>query len=313
MPSSLRRRRGAVASAAEAAPAHHEPYAPYAHYVYPEHLRAALADLPAAPGVYRFYGAREDWPLYIGKSINIRSRVLAHFRTVAEATLLRQTQSIRYQRTAGEVGALLLESRLIKAEQPLHNQKLRRSRLLCAWQIGAGAAPVLVNARATDFAADHGARPLYGLFQSRRAAQEWLRTLVDAHGLCPNLVGLSSTVAGRPCFGFQIKQCRGACCGQESRAEHDARLLAAAASWQVRAWPYPGAVALIERDGPHQEFHVLRNWCHLGTVATEPEARALQQVAAYFDVDAYKILVRPVLAALTGAPDAPAVCVFEPA
>ena len=84
------------------------------YYEYPEHLRAALADMPAAPGVYTFHGAEGDLPLYIGKSVNLRNRLLAHLRTPDEARMLRQTRRISHIRTAGEIGALLLEARLIK-------------------------------------------------------------------------------------------------------------------------------------------------------------------------------------------------------
>ena len=68
-------------------------------YAYPEHLREQLVGLPAAPGVYLFHGdASFSMPLYIGKSINIRSRVMAHLRTPAEAAMLRQSVRISFFR-----------------------------------------------------------------------------------------------------------------------------------------------------------------------------------------------------------------------
>lgn len=41
-------------------------------------------------GVYQFHGESETLPLYIGKSVNIRSRVLSHLRTADEASMLRR-------------------------------------------------------------------------------------------------------------------------------------------------------------------------------------------------------------------------------
>ncbi|PUX42228.1 endonuclease, partial [Cronobacter sakazakii] len=79
-------------------------------YEYPEHLRPWLDDLPKHPGVYVFHGESETMPLYIGKSVNIRSRVLSHLRTPDEASMLRQSRRITFIRTAGEIGALLLEA-----------------------------------------------------------------------------------------------------------------------------------------------------------------------------------------------------------
>lgn len=255
---------------------------------------ANLAELPAACGVYVFHG-EGALPLYIGKSINIRSRVLAHLREPAEARLLAQTCRISWQRTAGEVGALLLESRWVKERQPLFNKRLRRSRSLCAWTLespGQTATPALrlVHSREVDFARSPG---LFGLFGSAHAAQQSLRTLAQEQRLCLARVGLESR-SSRGCFARQLGRCA-LCGGQESVADHDARLSAALVEWQVQAWPFEGAVGLVERDGDWVQTHVLQHWAYLGTV----EGRALQlpdkHRAPPFDLDGYRILVRPVL------------------
>ncbi len=107
-------------------------------YEYPEHLRPWLEALPKHPGVYVFHGESEAMPLYIGKSINIRSRVLSHLRTPDEAAMLRQSRRITWQLAAGEIGALLLEARLIKEQQPLFNKRLRRNKQLCSLLLKAG-------------------------------------------------------------------------------------------------------------------------------------------------------------------------------
>lgn len=79
-------------------------------YEYPEHLRPWLEALPKQPGVYFFHGDSDTMPLYIGKSVNIRSRVMSHLRTPDEASMLRQSRRITWIETAGELGALLLEA-----------------------------------------------------------------------------------------------------------------------------------------------------------------------------------------------------------
>jgi predicted GIY-YIG superfamily endonuclease len=119
-------------------------------YEYPEHLRPFLSALPAVPGVYLFHSESDTMPLYIGKSVNIRSRVMAHLRTPNEAAMLRQAKRISWICTAGEIGALLLEARLIKEQQPLFNKRLRRNRQLCALQLTDRTVQV-VYARDIDF------------------------------------------------------------------------------------------------------------------------------------------------------------------
>lgn len=132
-------------------------------YEYPEHLRPWLEALPKLPGVYQFHGDSDTMPLYIGKSVNLRSRVLSHLRTPEEAAMLRQSRRITWQRTAGELGALLLEARLIKEQQPLFNKRLRRNKQLCAWLL-ADSRPQIVYAREVDFSHQ---QHLYGLFANR--------------------------------------------------------------------------------------------------------------------------------------------------
>lgn len=264
-------------------------------YVYPEHLRTALEGIPSAPGVYVFHGEEGDLPLYIGKSVNLRHRVMSHLRNADEALMLRQSKRISYIRTAGEIGALLLEASMIKQQQPLLNQKLRRSRQLCSLQMQAGKLAV-VYSKDVNFANEPD---LYGLFASRQSALQSLRDLADLQKLCYGLLGLEKLAKGKPCFRAMVRQCAGACRGNESREVHDARLIDALEGLRVSCWPFPGAVGLVERHGDDYQMHVIRNWTYLGSV-TDPksattEAKKFARMAAGFDADGYKILCKPIL------------------
>ena len=283
-------------------PAHRHPdFDPPRHYEYPAHLRDMVADMPAASGVYIFHGEDGDLPLYIGKSINLRSRVLSHLRNPEEAHLLRQTRRISHIRTAGEIGALLLEASLIKQQQPLLNKKLRRNRQLCSLRLVEGQ-PEVVYSKDVNFATEPA---LFGLFASRHAAIECLYQLADQHRLCCGALGLEKLKPGRACFRAMIKLCGGVCCGHESAEAHGQRLLISLESLRVACWPYPGAIGLTERyeevggddalaEGNCQ-IHVIRNWCYLGSVSDLAKARALSAMAVGFDADGYKILCRAIL------------------
>lgn len=260
-------------------------------YEYPEHLRASLLDMPAKPGVYIFHPAEGALPLYIGKSVNLRSRLLSHLRNPDEARLLRQAARISHIRTAGEIGALLLEAQLIKQQQPLYNQKLRRNRQLCALQLNDGV-PEVVYSKDMDFAATPN---LYGLYASRTGALQALRELADAHQLCYAELGLEKLPQGRPCFRHMLRKCNGVCCGLESEATHAQRLRTALETLRVATWPYPGAIGLEEVCDDMRQIHVVHNWCYLGSAPGLRAARKLAKVAAGFDADGYKILCRPIL------------------
>ncbi|MBI3486510.1 GIY-YIG nuclease family protein, partial [Candidatus Daviesbacteria bacterium] len=92
-----------------------------------------LSTLPESSGVYIFLGSN-NLPLYIGKSINIKERVMSHFssdlRSNLEMKISQQIERIETITTTGELGALLKESSLIKKMQPLYNRKLRISKKL---------------------------------------------------------------------------------------------------------------------------------------------------------------------------------------
>jgi excinuclease Cho len=257
----------------------------------PAHLRPFLDELPQAPGVYVFHGEEGDLPLYIGKSINLRQRVLSHLRTADEARMLRQSRRISHIRTAGEIGALLLEAAMIKQQHPLFNQKLRRTKQLYSLRLQDGV-PQIVHATDLNFARTPD---LYGLYASRHAAIEGLRALAEAQRLCWGMLGLEKRKAGSPCFRAMLKQCAGACCGGESLQAHQQRLLAALQDLRVVCWPYAGAVGLVERDGDLVQIHVVNHWCYLGSAATREQALALAAPEPGFDADGYKILCKPLL------------------
>ena len=274
-------------------------FEPGREFQYPEHLREQAAGAPAAPGVYTFHGQPGDLPLYIGKSVNLRARLLSHLRNPDEDRMLRQTRAISFERTAGEIGALLLEAQQIKQQQPLFNQKLRRNKQLCALRLSADGKPEVVHSKDIDFALTP---ELFGLYPSRHAALEGLRALADEHRLCYAALGLEQPAGGRGCFRSMLKQCAGVCCGRESEAEHRERLLAALDGLRIACWPHSGAIGLVERwpaeaaaGDAMLQIHVVRNWCYLGSAANLEQARALGQVAAGFDADGYKILCRPLL------------------
>jgi DNA polymerase-3 subunit epsilon len=268
----------------------------------PTHLASdALDDIPDTPGVYLFHG-ENDIPLYVGKSVHLRQRVLSHFnadhRLYKDMRLSSQVHRLEWRETAGEVGALLLEARLVKDLQPIHNRVLRRQRELCAWLLRSGTAghlqPVLAYASELDFGR---ADRLYGLFSSRRKAETVLHELAETHQLCLVTMGLESRLqANKPCFAYQLRRCRGACVGGEKIELHQSRLEAALNSLKVKTWPYRAAVGLIESgaDGRH-EVHVIHNWCYLGTARSESELWDLLNKAPArpaFDMDTYKILSR---------------------
>ena len=161
---------------------------------------AVLDELPEAPGVYLFFGDN-DVPLYVGKSVNLRLRVAAHFsgdlRATKDARIVQQIRRLEWKETAGELGALLEEARLVKTLLPVHNRALRRKSELCGfvWNAAPAQPPRLVSMAEVEFA---NTENVYGVFRSPSAARETLRNLARAHELC--LIALGLEKGEGPCF-----------------------------------------------------------------------------------------------------------------
>lgn len=265
-----------------------------AHPSLPPHLDASiLEDLPEGPGVYLFY-AENNLPLYIGKAKDIRQRVLSHFAgdhsSAKEMAIAQQVRRIDWVETAGEIGALLKESALVKQLQPTHNRLLRKNDETCTWMLvdeGEGwLRPQLVLASDLEFDIRTAC---YGLFKTTKEANEVLRAQAESHNLCDILLGLEKAKPGKPCFGHQLKRCKGACVGKEPLAKHTMRLMTALTGLKLVSWPFPGPALIREGD----EAHLIEGWRYLGTARSDEELHALlDNPRPAFDRDAYKLLAK---------------------
>ena len=277
------------------------------HPTLPPHLDANLLDdMPETPGVYLFYGDN-DLPLYIGKSVNIRARVLSHFSrdhaSTKEMRISQEIKHIEWLTTAGDFSALMLESRLVKERQPIYNRQLRNERQLCSWKLNANplGKNLLELVRENDInPAELGI--LFGTFKSKHQALETLSNIAEAHQLCPRLVGLEAWAKGA-CFSSQIKRCKGACCGGEALEMHYLRLQTALMAHKLKTWPFAGKIAIKERSSENDktQMHVFHHWTYLGSAENEQELAEIEEkpVKLKFDLDTYKLLIKALNSAKT--------------
>ncbi len=283
----------------------------------PPELPAGLADeLPELSGVYRFYG--EDAALlYVGKSRNIRKRVLEHFaaahRSAAEQRLAQLVRRVDWTETAGELGALLIEARAVKTDRPLHNRRLRGTDAQWTLRLApCEGAPSRLEIIELDALDAEARAEVYGLYRDRRAAARAVEEIVRAHQLCARSLGVERGAGAQAdtgsCFAYQLKRCRGACVGREPPALHDTRVRLALAALRLKPWPYAGRILVVERDWRGQEdLHVLEGWRYLGTVQEPEHAHRLDADAVPFDPDVYRILKK-----FLSTPDAACIVELKP-
>ena len=248
-----------------------------------------LDNLPESPGIYIFYDAKGS-PLYVGKSINIKERVLSHFSSdylsSTEMKIAQQIQSIETVVTTGELGALIKEAQLIKKLQPLYNRRLRTLHKLT----------VIKRIESTDTykrvtietlnSLDLETIPfIVGIFRSQKRAKEFLIRQAKRYQLCEKLLGVEKTNGS--CFGYRLGLCKGACIEKESPTIYNLRHSMAFAASEFQPWPFPGPILIEEKSElrEQKELFLVDKWCFLGSLASGDAP--LEPV---FDLDTYKIL-----------------------
>jgi DNA polymerase-3 subunit epsilon len=255
----------------------------------PEHFPPGLADeLPEGPGVYRLFGENDEL-LYIGKSHSLRTRIMGHFTheqtELKEQKKARLTRRIDWLETAGILGAQLKEAQWIKAQRPAYNKRVKSA---------TDSVTMKLEGQAVRFVAIEGMQPgeladCFGLFHSQKDARKALTDIARAHSLCLKVLGLEEGAGA--CCGYPLLKCKGACVGKEPVLLHGMRLQMACSALKLKAWPFPGRIALKEGQS---EYHVLDHWAYLGTAHSEEEFAELSGMitAGAFDAEVYRILVR---------------------
>lgn len=179
-----------------------------------------VESLPSVTGVY--YIHREDGKIiYIGKSKNIRRRVNQHFTGSTHKCKKIQLEvfMVTYEETGSELIALLKESQEIKHHQPIYNRSQRKS--IFQWALYAETdAQGYINLKLQK--ADGRKREITA-FTTFQEGKNALFRISDQYKLCQKLNGIYQT--NSHCFQYTIKECNGACIGQESPETYNPRVM----------------------------------------------------------------------------------------
>jgi DNA polymerase III subunit epsilon len=255
----------------------------------PPTLTTELIDsLPEKPGVYTFYD-QKGLPIYIGKSKNIKDRVVSHFlqaTTVAKETKIFQSiYSIETKTTDGELGALLLESQLIKQHQPLLNRKLKQTNyFLAITQDKTTDGYLKIKTQELSLVTEEKLSEILAIFRTKRQLEDRLLELAEEFKLCKKLLGIEKSKGN--CFGYHLGTCNGACVGKELPVRYNLRFTEAFIKTKIREWPFSGPIAIREGD----TTHIIFRWCYVRAIDTHLPAEEDSSKQPLFDYDAYKIL-----------------------
>lgn len=186
-----------------------------------EHLTIEdIQKLPEACGTYYFFD-EEQQLIYIGKSKDIRHRVLSHLGNTTTKKALEMKQkihSISYELTGSELIALLKESGEIKEHKPRYNRAQKRSSAY--WGLYKGKDQFGYITFSLKKISETGDDPV-SCYNNIKEAREMLTKMVGKHWLCQKLSGLYQTDGA--CFHHSIRQCNGACIQAESVSAYNKR------------------------------------------------------------------------------------------
>ena len=191
-----------------------------------ESLQTKIDALPHLPGVYQFFDAKGTI-IYIGKAKNLKKRVSSYFVKTPDspktAILVRQIVDIRYIVVKTENDALLLESNLIKRFLPRYNLMLKYGTTYPYLCITKEDFPRVFKTRKTLPNCE-----LFGPYSiagTLNALLELIKTIYPVRS-CKLPLTEESIAKKRYklCLEYHIKNCRGVCCGLQSKADYNAMI-----------------------------------------------------------------------------------------
>jgi DNA polymerase III subunit epsilon len=167
--------------------------------------------LPSKTGIYYIHNENGDL-IYIGKSKNIKKRVNQHFTGTSSKSkkIQRDVYAVTYEETGSELIALLKESEEIKVNKPIYNRAQRKSIFQYAlYSFKNENGYLALRVEKAD-----GRKKEITSFTSLQEGKNALFRITEKYHLCQKINGLYETK--NACFQYKIKECNGACIGEES-------------------------------------------------------------------------------------------------
>ncbi len=182
-----------------------------------------LQSLPESIGVYYFYDVYGTI-IYVGKSINIRSRIMQHFSQINAKSekLMRLANDIDIVETGSELIALLLESEEIKMLNPQIN-KAQKTRLypyiLYSWKDDTGYLHLGIKKESSKSRVSEKTLSYCSSLQSGKSILSFIR---EEFQLCEEKIGVQGDKLKR-CIYHSMGECYGACMQIESPIDYNSR------------------------------------------------------------------------------------------
>ena len=178
--------------------------------------------LPTTTGVYYIH-RKNGKIIYVGKSKNIRKRIIQHFTNDNKKSKKIQLEvvSVSYEETGNDLIALLKESQEIKTLKPIFNQALKRNVFksqLYSFYDNNG----YLNLKIRKNTKQNSDEKVITTFNNYQQAKNFLYKITDKFQLCQKLNHLEKSE--NTCFNYDLKTCNGACINKEKVSEYNLRV-----------------------------------------------------------------------------------------
>ncbi len=217
-----------------------------------EHLTVDdIESLPEECGTYYFYDENKQL-IYIGKSKDIRHRVLSHLgntTTKKGLEMKKRIHSISFELTGSELVALLKESGEIKQQKPIFNRAQKRSTFY--WGLYESKDDYGYITFRLQKISESPYDPITS-YNNKEEARQALTRMVEQNWLCQKLSGLYQTDGA--CFHHSIRQCNGACVQAEAVSTYNKRAESLMNSLKLDR----GNVLIIDRGRSEDERSLVR-------------------------------------------------------
>lgn len=181
-----------------------------------------LKKLPNKPGVYIMHDAK-DTIIYIGKAVNLHSRVRSYFRkNIGRGPqidkMVTQIARFEYIITDSELEALVLENNLIKEYSPRYNTMLKDDKTYPYIKVTVGHPyPRILFSR--EMKKDHSR--YFGPYSSAAAVKDTIDLINKLYLLRTCNRSLPKECGkDRPCLNYHIKQCTAPCQGYVTQEQY---------------------------------------------------------------------------------------------
>jgi DNA polymerase-3 subunit epsilon len=200
--------------------------------LHPDLDKDKIDSLPEKTGVYYLLNDQQQ-VIYIGKSNNIRKRVMSHLSNNSSRRAIEMKENIAgitFELTGSELIALLIESSEIKKHGPRYNRAQKRQTMhygLYSQKDEQGYYRLEI-----DRTVNRINQAPETCFQNKVEAKNILTKLIERHWLCQKLCGMYDTDGC--CFHYEIRQCNGACIGKETPDIYNQRVMKALSTFYYK-------------------------------------------------------------------------------